>query len=140
MKKLLFVYLLASLVVVMSGFGSWSVQANSQSSAQPSFVIESSQSLVSDVAQHGNETVVRPFGTSFGLQNAVFVCELAEEEEDEDEKTSSSFKEINGLAFYELEVESGHFINGPCSFQPVKQHITSASTRGLYVLFEVFRI
>lgn len=142
MKKLVFVYLLASLAIMIAGYGPWSAQANCESSIQSSVMDDySSGSLASNLFHVGEQAIVRSAGYALDLQNEVFVCEQTEEEEeDEDEKTIVISKYVDGVLFIEAEAFSVQFQDGLTALVSDHQLFSSAPTLGLYVLFEVFRI
>lgn len=139
MKKFLYIYFVASFIALVFGYGPWSAQANSEDAIHTSIVSEISSVTVLNVYEEEAATVVRPYGFNFGYHTEGFICELTEEEEDEnDRKHIRKFVDVAIPLVSELIPfdDADEAVN----FHQFDGHPLSLSARGLYIVFEVFRI
>lgn len=124
---------------MVGGYGPWSAQANSEDAVRSSILSEIASVVDLNIYEEPTETVVRPYGFNFGYHTEGFICELIEEEEDEnDRKHARKYVHVAIPLVSELvsfddaeEAVRFHLFDG----QPL-----SLSARGLYIVFEVFRI
>lgn len=139
MKKFLYIYFVASFIALVGGYGPWSAQANSEDAVRSNIISEVTSVVDLHVYEEATETVVRPYGFNFGHHTQGFICELTEEEEDEDDKKHAR-KYVDVAIPLVSELISFDDADEAVKFHLFDGHPLSLSARGLYIVFEVFRI
>lgn len=130
--------LLVVFAALLGSYATWTAQA----AVSPVSVSADAVVPILSLDDTGNDAMFIPYRSGIGLHAMSFVCELTErEEEDENEKTLSFRKYVRAII---LHVFSEAFLDGTHNrgscLNMVDGHLSSALVRGLYVIFEVFRI